>query len=48
LSCHDNLIDRQNGACGFGGQLDGPGLRNQEIENARIFGVQDSSVVIVL
>lgn len=48
LACHDDLVDRQDCASGFGGELDGPLLGDEKIEDAFILGVKSASVVIVL
>lgn len=48
LSCHDDLVNRKDCASGFGGELDGPLLGDEKVQDALILGVKGASVVIVL
>ena len=48
LSCHDDLVNRQDCPGGLGSELDGPVLRNEKIEDALVLSVEDTRVVVVL
>lgn len=44
----NNLVDGKHCACGLGGELDGPRLGGEEVENAMLAGVKGTRVVVVL
>lgn len=48
LASYDDLVDGEDGAGSFGGELDGPRFGDHEIEDAFIFGIEGASVVVVL
>lgn len=48
LSCHDDLVDREDCSGSLGSELDGPGLGNEKIEDTLILGVQSAGLIIVL
>jgi hypothetical protein len=44
----NDLVDRQDCAHGLGGQLDGPLLADQQVEDALVLGIQRAGVILVL
>jgi hypothetical protein len=48
LSCDDDLVDGEDSPGGLGGELDGPVLGEQEVENAVVLGVQRAGAVVIL
>ena len=44
----NDLVDRQDGPHGLGGQLDGPLLADKQVENSLVLGVQRAGIVLVL
>lgn len=48
LACNDDLIDRQDRPRRFSSKLDGPALRDHQVEDTLVFGVESSGTVLVL
>jgi hypothetical protein len=48
LSRDNNLVYRKDSSCSFGSKLDRPTLRYHEIQDSLVFGIESTSVILVL